>query len=362
MNIIIIIIILVISCCFAFFTKKSTTTEHFTLVPTNKPECTKTKLTTLIAPQTIECKTVYEIEKDHVPEKEITINEIYTLEKPDIQYYHDIQEEYDRRLAEFQTTQHTLLQVPVEPPIIEPIIEPVFLPIIEPTRYIRPIEIEHIYAQPLRTTRRNGPVNMDPPEMEFFADNQNVHNNTIQKSIKQQYNSLPNDTNANVCDEINKWTNSDEKISDIINQIKIRNSPITNLNNDTEMNILTKVWANAQDDNERNAIIDELRDSVNEQGDIYCPTGVSVRLVNSTWINKPQDMPKTKSMIHEEMMNSASIIREQLEAKDDYINKNDEEKDTVFKETILEKYNQDYTGILTENEIKEMTSEWIDLV
>jgi hypothetical protein len=374
MNIVIIVIILIVSCCFAFLTKKSTT-EHFTLVPIIKPECTKTKLSTLIEPQTIECKTVYEIEKDHVPEKEITINEIYTLEKPDIQYYHDIQEEYDNRLAEFnfttlpQITQQRIIQVPQEIPqltrqiprqIQQQIQQEIPQPIL-PVQVPRGI-IEPLFQQPFRTTRRNGPVNMDPPEMEFFADNQNVHNNTIQKSIKQQYNSLQSETNINVADEIDKWTNSDEKISDIINQIKVRNSPITNLNMDTEMNILSKVWANAKDDNERNAIIDELRDSVNEQGDIYCPTGVSVRLVNSTWINKPEDMPKTKSMIHEEMMNSASSIRTLLEANDDYTKKNDEEKDTVFKETILERYNQDYTGILTENEIAEMTSEWIDLV
>ena len=378
MNIVIILgIIITAICIFLVFFKKDKR-EEFTLVPLENKCDTNIILNSNIAPQTIKCETTYEIEKNNEPKKEIVIDELYTLEKPDIQYYADIKAEYEKKLTEhnLQDTRNypQIVLLPsnevrefhfndqidyIQPNNPIPFIDNIenHLPFLLETE---PFAMEMNIGIPLRTTRRNEPLNVEPPEVAFFADNQNVHNNTIQKSIKQKYNTLNKKVdNINVTGEIDKWTKSDPQIIDIINQIKTRNSYITNLDMDSEMGVLTKVWVNAKDDNERNAIIDELRDSVDSDGKIYCPTGTTVRLVNSTWINNPEEMPKTKSMIHTEMMNTASSIRDSLEINKDLP---ENEQDKLFKDTLMEKYTTDYKGILTETEIKDMTGEWIDLI
>ena len=369
-------IVILIACIFLLFFKKNKKEEFSLVLLENKCDA-NIILNANIAPQIIKCETTYEIEKNDIPKREVVINELYTLEKPDIQYYQDIKAEYERKLTEYN------LQTKAEPEIVlipsNEVREFHFnnqIDYIQPNNPIPFIDdIENhipflldtdIFAMemnmgiPLRTTRRNEPLNVEPPEVQFFADNQNVHNNTIQKTIKQKYNTLKKETgNVNVTEEINKWTKSDPHIIDIINQIQTRNSYISNLGMDSEMGVLTKVWINAGNDNERNAIIDELRDSVDDNGKIYCPTGTTVRLVNSMWINNPEEMPKTKSMIHTEMMNTASSVRESLKIDESIP---EHEQTQLFKDTLIEKYKSDYSGILTETEIKDMTGEWIDLV
>jgi hypothetical protein len=360
----IICIIIVIFIFIFLFRNSNKHHNHFTLKQVKK-RC-KQKISKVVAPQVINCETIYEIEKDSVPTREIVINENYLFTPPDIQYYNNIQEEYNNRTENYVRPQESRIirQEPHRNQVIQQVPNNLQQ---EPYRnqnlQVIQQEQEQFPFQTLTQPERRGPLNVDIPEMEFFADNENVHNNTIQKNIKQRYTTLDSiDITNDISNKISEWTNADSKINDIVNQIKARNSTITNLNGDTEMEILTKVWNNASDNNERDAIIAELKDSVNEQGKIYCPTGTSVRLVNATYINDPEKMPKTKGMIHAEMMNTASNTRDNLEKTSEYMTANDTEKDEIFKKTIIEKYETDYVGILSNNEIKEMTNEWIDLV
>ena len=267
----------------------------------------------------IKDRNIYEIKKGESKfQKQIIINEEYVLDTPDIEYYNQY-EEYQKRLQEYNLPQLVQIQQP------------------QLVQIQQPEQIQN-----------------------FNIDNQNVHNSTIQKIIKKKYNTLDNEINVtNVTNEINKW---DPSIMNIVRQIEKRNSPISNLNGETEMDILTKVWLNTKDDNEKNAIIIELKESLNSDGNIYCPTGVATRLVNATYINNPEEMPKTKSMIHNEMMNTASAMRDSLEKDDNFKGINEDEQIDLFKDSLINKYKKDYSEILTDTEIKDMTSEWIDLI
>jgi hypothetical protein len=304
-------------------------------------QISKTKCIELKNNADIDCKTRYEININDHPQKEIDIDETYHFDKSDINYYKDIIEEYNTRLNFYANTRRNERRNEVLNNI-EPILN-IIEPLIEPLNIVQAFQ---------------------GIDQEIYLDNQNVHNHTVQKMIHNKYNNLnKHEYNGDIIYDIENYNPiKKEKVKNILNQIRDRNSNITNLNNETELDVLYTVWANAQDDNEKQAILNELEDSVNQYGDIVCPTGTTTRLINATYINNPEEMPRTKSMIHQEMMNSASNIRNNLEDDKEYNVLNDQEKDKYFKNTILEKYKTDYKDILEEKEIQDMTNEWIDLI
>lgn len=230
---------------------------------------------------------------------------------------------------------------------------------------IEPVQLPH-RPVPRRQFEFNPLINMDT---------QNVHDTTIQKITKNKYTDLktnphPNGQGAFVKYSLDSYINNSDlsnkkkqTLLKTIEKIKNRNSNLTNFDGDTEFNILINTWNNSNN-TVKDQILNELLDCTGTHfGDnLYCPTGVATRIVNASFIENPESMPKTKEMINEEMMNSASAIRTQLEQTPEYQQLSDTEANNKLKNTILEKYNSDYKDIFTKDQITDMTKDWIDLL
>lgn len=200
---------------------------------------------------------------------------------------------------------------------------------------------------------------------EILRDKQNVHDSIVQRVIKDKYKKLEKrEGNGDIIQEIIDYVDDGkkEKIKNILNKIKIRNSTLMNFEYNTEMDILEKTWRDSND-KVKDQIINEIIDCKNEKtNDVHCPTGVATRIINATYIETPEKMPKTKEIIHQEMMNTAAKIREKLENDDIFREMTDEVQKVAMKNEILKKYNIDYDGILNTSEIEDMTKDWIEYV
>jgi hypothetical protein len=193
----------------------------------------------------------------------------------------------------------------------------------------------------------------------------------IQKALKKQYNAVSGSGSNKSLDEVRKYIDQSElshkdkqTCNRVVDQIVKRNAKLTNFNHDSEVDILKKTWTNG-DQNVRDYLLQELKDCDNGYNEIYCPTGVASRIVNATFINDLDDnvaLPKTRELIHKEMMDSAAKIRTDLESSNDYNNVDETQQSVMFKDTLLAKYETDYENILSKDEIKDMTKDWIDHV
>lgn len=184
---------------------------------------------------------------------------------------------------------------------------------------------------------------------------QNVHDTCVQNTVKNKYSEISKQCGKvqDCVDEIREYAVSVGKdVTDVIKRIQDRNASLYNFEGQKEMDVLQKTWKTAEDDNVKHQIVNELGDCRNSYGTIYCPTGVATRIVNATFINDPEKIPKTKEVIHTEMMNIAANLRNTQEVDGTY----DEER---FKKDLLEKYKKDYEGILTHDKIDDMTKDWI---
>lgn len=204
-------------------------------------------------------------------------------------------------------------------------------------------------------------------------DSQNVHESSVQRTLMKQYNTFSNNQTKNskkdLITQIKKHIDDSNQDSDkkdicyrVLDQIQNRDASLTNFDGHTEVQILQKTWE-AGDENVKEYLIQQLLDSSNGDS-IYCPTGVASRIVNASFVNEPEKMPKTKELIHEEMMQTAANLRSELEQDAVYTELNDTEQQEKLKEAILIKYKEDYTdtGILNETEVDDMTKDWIEYI
>jgi hypothetical protein len=203
----------------------------------------------------------------------------------------------------------------------------------------------------------------------FDNNAQNVHDSTVQDTIRQKFiklkkNIIKKQININ---EIlmyakNKLTDKfkEDRLKFILNSIRDRNSRITNLENNTELEILGLVW---DDEKIRDQIINELFDCYNgEYNNIVCPTGVVTRLLNADIVLNPETTPRTIEILRTEMLNLAAQIRTECERKEEYLNKTEEEQDMYLKEKIKTKINDTYKGILSIETIQKELDTWLDVI
>lgn len=204
----------------------------------------------------------------------------------------------------------------------------------------------------------------------MYMDTQNVHDNSIQKQLKKRYTDHVVDNPELVFSEHEivreaKRQNKDTKtLIKVLKTMKKRNANLMNYNGDSEMTILENTWK-AGDDNVKEQIINNLiecheHNIIGQQ--VVCPTGVASRIVESTYINDPENTPRTKDMYREEMLSKASQIRFQLEQNPEYNAKSDQEQTEQLKSKLLTTYQQDYKNILTHHDIHDLTKDWIDYI
>lgn len=239
-------------------------------------------------------------------DRAVAINDV-VVEYSDLQHYIDTQKEFEDRKS-----------------IINTIIEPI-------------VDIENQTA-----------VNV--PEIinhHIREDVQNVHDSIIQKNTKNTFLNTAKTQQAfsktDVLDYIKdekKW----QKVSDILDKIILRNGYVTNLNS-TEEDVIKNVWFSG-DESVKDQVINELLDCVDDKGVLYCPTGVTARISSALHINNPDNFPKTKELLAQEVMVTFGKKYNELPDK------------TLAKEKTIE----DYYQVYDRQTITNLIDEWIDYI
>lgn len=182
--------------------------------------------------------------------------------------------------------------------------------------------------------------------LDYHIDNQNVHDTIMQKNIKNTYEQSHNFTGdiEDITDNILELCKDKdkEKIKDIIEKIKTRNSYVTNVNSN-EIDVLKNVWLNG-DLNVKKQIINELLDCVDIGNTLYCPTGVTSRIISAAHINNPQYAPKTKD-----------ILKREVIEKFGHNYSKDNDKFLAKEKTINE-----YFSVYERKDIEDIINEWYD--
>jgi hypothetical protein len=184
-------------------------------------------------------------------------------------------------------------------------------------------------------------------------DSQNVHDNKIQRVFRKKFQDLqetqePHNRNVLFMDIIE---NSPEKYKkstkDLLNHITIVNSSMIGYDGKSVSEIIEKTYKNLKTDDDKLFFYQNLEDCF-EKGRIVCPTGIVSRILSTHFLKNPEKFPKGENEIFQEMLNNASIIR------------NDQDTDEEFKNKLLKKFSQDYKDILQEDEISKKVNEICD--
>ncbi len=205
-------------------------------------------------------------------------------------------------------------------------------------------------------------------------DVQNVHDTTINKTVKHSIENIKKDTkityNFNeIIDmfniEIIKLNLSNTKLSNIkkvINSIRQdKNKSIYNNMKSSELlELVGNRIFNSTDENYKDTCINnlalELNDCV-ENNNVVCSTGVFNRVLNSlNFIDKDVNV-KSTNVLNDEMMNKCSLIRSSL-------NENEDDFDNKLKQKIRSELKKDYVdkNILTQTELNNIINVWVDYI
>lgn len=215
-------------------------------------------------------------------------------------------------------------------------------------------------------------------------DPQNVHNSAVLSTVKNSLKKISKNNHLvnkfESVDEIRKviekMKNSDKKKDAIksLNVIAMQNSKIYSLDMD-ELEILSTVWNRIKDNHKENddvvnTLVYQLAD-MQEHGNTVCSTGRATRLVDTLNIVDTEVKIMPTYAINQEMMLTASNIREKMyqeqtseERKllENGTSLNQEDFDNKLKDNITKKLRKDYvnTGVLSEEKFNVELSKWIN--
>lgn len=184
-----------------------------------------------------------------------------------------------------------------------------------------------------------------PHNLIYDLDNQNVHDSFVQKDTQRIYKDVQNNIITSQGDP--DFSSLDPEVINIVNKIKNRNNYISNLD-DTEYEILKNAWNQAEyNNNIKENLILQLKDSINEDKELYCPTGVVTRIVSALSIENPEQMPKDKGTVNTEVLAKFSKLQS--------------ENENLDKECIRELVLQDYPKETVES-VNSLIDTWIEHV
>lgn len=201
----------------------------------------------------------------------------------------------------------------------------------------------------------------DAINVAFRADTQNVHDRAIQKQIREKFTTTESKNVSGVAssvkDEILKVGETigvdSDALKNVIQKIEKRNSDIYGLRT-TEFGVLTKTWSGANT-NVREQIVRGLLDS--RIGDeIVCPTGVITRIIESTFVENPETMPKSANALRIEMLNKASKLKQDFDIANPGLSDADASK--KFTSLLFDTFSKDYKGIVPDSTIRDELNEW----
>jgi hypothetical protein len=156
-------------------------------------------------------------------------------------------------------------------------------------------------------------------------------------------------TNISTYVEKSQHLSPDEKIKcrEVISKIIHRSSVSSLYNGDAEIDVLCNVWFFG-DENVRVFLLKQMGEFVDENENLYCPSGIIARILFAAGINNPESLPKTKKILNEEMLAKASTI----------IDKNKTKSTRYIKSLLLDEFSKDYAGILDASTVKCMIDDW----
>lgn len=192
-------------------------------------------------------------------------------------------------------------------------------------------------------------------------DKQNIHDSLVQKQSKNGYSEIQKKGIIDIetlKKQIKKYIEDNkvfcdtkkQKILNTVERIYKRNSNVSNYS-DTEYSILCNTWNN-DSILVKLQLIKQLDECIDEFGSLYCPTGISTRIVESLYIENPENYPKPKEIINQEILNKASILRKQ------HPNLSVNE----FKLILIDSLYSDYDTVLSKEDISKNISEWIEYI
>lgn len=183
-----------------------------------------------------------------------------------------------------------------------------------------------------------------PYNLIYELDNQNVHDTFVQKDTQRIYTQAQNSiTNHSEPD----FSNVEPEVLDIIHKIQKRNSYISNLESN-EYEILKNAWNQAEyNSNIKDNLILQLKDTLNEDNELYCPTGVATRIVSALAIENPDQMPKDRGTINTEVLAKFSKVQ----TDNPHLDKNE------IRQVVLQDYPKE-----TVESVDYLINEWIDHV
>jgi hypothetical protein len=184
---------------------------------------------------------------------------------------------------------------------------------------------------------------------EVIEDKQNVHDTSVQNNLKNKYKEYNKDLNystnsVNIQREIMNYTR-DPRVIEAIRQISRRNCSLTNFDDEKELKILENTWKSGNN-LVKEQIIKELRDCIDSNGQLYCPTGVASRIVSAKYIEEPEKFPVDKNTLNTEILSKAYIIKK--------------DNPEISKEELTEIITQDYSSVHDKEFIISVMSPWID--
>lgn len=193
----------------------------------------------------------------------------------------------------------------------------------------------------------------------YFRDAQNVHDTQIQKYIRKENAELDYEVPVNTNNKKDIYADLmrdcpdhlKNKVEQVLNHIKNNDEHIANVDKNISDLLYQISEKGKQDKNIKEDLYKNIADCV-ENDQVVCATGISTRLTSSLYINNPEEAPKTRELIHQEMMNLSSKVQQDnptLDGKE-------------LQNTILNKLNKHYEGILTKDEVNEYTKDWIEHV
>lgn len=248
-------------------------------------------------------------------------NQDLIVDKSDVRYYDNIEEEFkNRRKLYFWETPR-----PAAP---------------RPTRRIEPqLNEYHVNNYVVRDNRVTPRI-----------DTQNVHDTAVQNKLKQRFKDLhhfDNSTHDVLIQEILAHCNNNSEVNFVLKKLKDRNDTVVNFDTNNELEILKKTWNNGNK-LVRDQLINELKDCKSSSNTIYCPTGTATRIMSALYIEDPENFPKDKNTLNQEIMNKCAHLRKT----------NEEITPEEMKNVIVNEYNGTYDKEFVTN----IMDEWINYI
>ena len=205
-------------------------------------------------------------------------------------------------------------------------------------------------------------------------DIQNVHDTTINKTVKHSIENIKKDTQIkhNFNEIIDMFNIEITKMNLSKNKLDNIKRVINNIRQDTTNSIYNKMKSselielvgnrifNSEDEIYKDTCINNLALELNdciENDHVVCHTGIFNRVLNSlNYIDKNVNV-KSTNVLNDEMMNKCSLIRSQL-------NDNIDDFDNRLKQKIRSELKKDYvdTNIITQEELNNIINVWIDYI